>query len=305
MLILIAIFAFTGCKSENKLSHDLKTVILPDYKSIKINACDIDVSRADLDAAIRMDLYLKEVTLKRNVSEPVADGDLVNADITADGSELGNIELCIGDDEICEGFDNCLIGCHVGDTVKFETDGKNYIAAIKSAAFYAEEMTDELAKKYYNVPTAEEAVEKIRQVIIENRKWEAAYDFIIQNTVISGTPTGLRSYMKERTDVQKTNAAAFNISFEEYLRQYYNQTEEEFIKGIEGFYYEMLTVIALGRDAGFEYTSDSRYETLASAAKGEGISLDEAEKSFDDMYIQYLFYLSCLRPYIVDLLEIV
>ena len=206
---------------------------------------------------------------KKTDKDTVAEKDLVNIDYegkmngeTFEGGSDTGYHLLIGSHSFIEGFEEGLVGKKVGETVtlnlKFPDDyaqkdfaGKDVVFSVTINSIDQEEkitydtMTDDYVKEnlktYYNVETKDALISALKEEYehqLKDAKDNDTQQAVLKKLTEEGKitlPDGLldksvQEYKKNIEDNAKNN----NMSYEDYLKQYYNNmTDEEFTKEIQ------------------------------------------------------------------------
>jgi trigger factor len=111
-------------------------ITLGEYKGLKVSYTKLEVTDADVDAAIKSDLEAN-ATEEEVSDRAVQDGDIVNIDyeglkdgVAFEGGTAQGYDLVIGSGNFIEGFEDGLIGAKVGEEVALNlTFPENYNSA--------------------------------------------------------------------------------------------------------------------------------------------------------------------------------
>ncbi len=181
---------------ENGVTFTFKATVKPEiklgkYKGLKVSACPVDVTEAEIDEQIES---MRERSARLvEVDRKVKKGDLTTIDFTGsvdgkefEGGKAEEYELEIGSGSFIPGFEDQIIGHKAGDefdvNVKFpdeyapELAGKDAVFAIKLHTVKEKELPkvdDEFVKDVSEFDTVKELREDTKKHLLEHKKEHA------------------------------------------------------------------------------------------------------------------------------------
>ena len=273
-------------------------VVLPDYKSITIAQSLVDIDEEILKK-VDLNVLMAEIADFTNVEKnegTIANYDVVNIDYvgTIDGAtfEGGSAEgynLGIGSSTFIDGFEEGLIGVKTGQTVDlsltFPEDYSTEDLAGKDIVFkvtvnYILGMNDQFVKdnqellryflyRYFSKAEMVETEAEFREVVEEGLRVQniISYSFekISQEAEITPNDIELQQYIDEQSASYEEAAAAYGVSFEEYLQYGVGFTDvAEFEEYLTQVYKNMVLMMALAREEGIVATEEE-YENVVNS----------------------------------------
>lgn len=249
LLALFTVFALFSCSSDNgkdPLAYDYdlsEYVTLPDYMGMKFENSKVTPSDTEIADQKKADFAGKDV------SRAVQEGDTVVIDfvgkkdgVAFDGGTSSNYELKIGSGNFIDGFEEGLVGVMPGETVDLDLtfpdpypnnpDLANAAVVftvtvhyIKTTSTEVPELTDELVRTFTDYETVAEYEAGIRATLSKGLLQSAVQDFLFNGaTVIKLPEDALKVYRDRFINIYKDQAAAYGISFTDFLKQ--NGTNE-------------------------------------------------------------------------------
>ncbi len=230
-------------------------ITLGEYKGIEVTVEKLEVTEADIDAAIEAELQANAVD-EEVTDRPVENGDLVNIDyeglkdgVAFEGGTAAAYDLTIGSGNFIEGFEEKLIGAKIGDKLKLEltfpADYSSTELAGQDVVFNVtinsikKSVVPELTEEYVKANTDYASIEAYREgsratlqttneKTMEDNKINSVLTTIIDNSEISSYPQTLIDYYKyEMSDYYTQYAAMFGMEFADFLASS-GMTEESF-----------------------------------------------------------------------------
>ncbi len=260
-----------------------KYITLGEYKGLTLVKEDVEPTDEEVQDEIDIKLDTK-ATEKEVTGRPIQSGDIANIDfegkkdgVAFDGGTSQGFDLTIGSGTFIPGFEDGLIGAEIGETRDLNlTFPENYGAADLAGADVVftvkvnsikekevPELTDELAKELdESVSTADELREKIRDDLRASKEsdqkgtlMDTALNMAVENAEIKEIPEGL---IEEQVDIAvmqaNSYAASMQISTEEFMKQYYGTTLDEFKQQYREYAQtgakQMLTIFAIAKAEG-------------------------------------------------------
>ncbi len=215
-------------------------VELYDYSELTIAKKDIMPSDSDVEEAIFTALS-QYAELKKETSQKIADGDMVNIDYTGyidgktfDGGSTNGAgtSLTVGSKMYIDGFEDGLIGAAPGEeltlNLKFPDNyqnkslqGKDVVFEVKvNGIYYVPELTDELVAEHFSdVADSAEAYRKhVTDGMYHNNLLNTVMDKVINGSTISEYP---EDYYNNLYDIY---AYEYAYNFQYANNQYYQAT---------------------------------------------------------------------------------
>lgn len=265
-------------------------VKLANYKKISV---EIDESYKVTDEAIKEGAATIIATVPYNmeVDRAAQEGDVVNIDYfgTIDGTSFeggtaAQQNLTLGSDSYIDGFEDGLIGHSAGEEVvlnlTFPEDYSSEDLAGKDVQFEVtinsvmepttitvDEMTDDYVLDnfgtYYGLTTVDDFMATVESSLQSNHDVAVQQAFLNQLVAESEItlPEGLLDERVQQTiDAYEEQCTTYEMTLEEYLSTYYNQTVEEFTTELttttEETLYEELVLEALVAELDCEVSSE-------------------------------------------------
>ncbi len=160
-------------------------------------------------------------------------------------------------------------------------------------------LTDEIAVKY-GYGSAKELVSYIRITLIKNRYFEELYYKIINESAITGNLVGLKKYLDEEYDRKCETAREVDLSLEDYLKDAYGCSENEYIEASENFYYEMITVGSLAHRLNLYPTKTQYDDWISSIAEVNQVTPESIKEVFGKEYLIFSFNYEQIRAYFME-----
>ena len=232
----------------------LDYVTLGDYKGLEVTLTKIEVTDEEVDAQIKQNI--SDSGEMDSITEgTVESGDTAVIDYVGkkdgeafDGGSAKNYELVIGSNTFIDGFEDGVIGMAVGETkdldLTFPENYGNSDLAGQAVVFTVTvneikrtpELSDELVAKISDFDTVEEYREDVKNSLLEGKKTSQPsqklndlYSQIYANSTINGYPEDVVAYRAAQFKSYYTDAAKqYEMTFDDFLSQYLQMTEEEF-----------------------------------------------------------------------------
>ena len=245
----------TACGSDkDEVYGDLKMEDYVDpgeYKGLEVDAYEIEVSNQEVQQKVEEALKEKQENTELTKKDKLKKGDTANIDYLGkvdgkefDGGASQGYDLELGSGTFIEGFEDGLIGKHVGDKVKvnvtFPKDYQGEKVAGKDAEFTVT----------INSATRPSVPEYTDEFVKENTKYESKKDYEAalkkeiykskEETAINEQKTSLWSDVLDSTEMKKypeeqlkAYEAVFDAQIDEMAKQY-NMTREDMLKQAYG-----------------------------------------------------------------------
>ena len=263
-MMIVPIIAFAGCSSAvgipDEYAYDDLTeyIRLGEYKGLKYDKADINVSGEEIRAHIEQDVEASATTTKVT-SGTVEKDSIVNIDYSGsvdgkkfEGGTAENQELDIANSNYIKGFAEGIVGHEVGETfdlhVTFPEDYGNEKLNGKDAVFETTvnyileesvpEYDDEWITANTDYKTAAEYEESVRKELETGKKADAqnserlaVFNQIIDGSeVISYPAAEYNARYNKLVDSYRSYAAAAGLDWTSYLENEMDMSEEEFEK---------------------------------------------------------------------------
>lgn len=163
----------------------------------------------------------------------------------------------------------------------------------------ATKLTDEIATEYFGVADASSAKIQIKREIIENRFFEAACDYIFNNSKIIKFPTYCNEYVDKLVETHKVCAEEQKIKLEEYFLTTFEMTESEYREAALWGYADYMILKAIAEQEGYSISREERDELVNYTAEFDGITYNEAVELYGYEYFDYLLYEANLKRIIL------
>ena len=163
----------------------------------------------------------------------------------------------------------------------------------------ATELTDEIAIEFFGAGDATIAKKQIKREIIENRFFEAARDYIFDNSKIIKFPPYCNEYVDKLVDTHKVCAEEQKIKLEEYFLNTFEMTESEYREAALWGYADYMILKAIAEQEGYSISREERDELVNYTAEFDGITYNEAVELYGYEYFDYLLYEANLKRIIL------
>ncbi len=282
LFCLLYLITFSACEEET-------IVRLCNYKTFNLEEDVYEVAEEDLSFAIKMKLIENDVLVPKG-SKIIEDFDVVDIALSENGGEIIDYRIVIGDAEISEDLDTQLIGLSEGNTHTFVVNETEYSVTIKAVYIYAEEITDNIARDYFDCDSSIQFIENIRSEIEEHRKFEFAYERLMMGSYVRKNYNEKDLYEKKIFDYLQAEAVNNGISLEQLLNDYFGCSVAEYRALVEDFYDEYMILKAFA-DAE-NITADDKEFNLYIDEISEEMSIDKREliNLYGEEYIYYSIY---------------
>lgn len=255
--------ASTNAAQSETAAPDVPSEIkLGAYKGVAVSVERLaDITDADVEASITSVVENSTVS-HENKSRAVADGDTVNVSYTGyiDGEEIpdSSIEdynMLIGSGIFFDGAESGLVGVMPGATVdisvtfpdsyqKAELVGKSAVYKVTVNYIYEEsqgELTDAFVAGISDCKTVEEFRQVTREALEQSRDNErllirrnAVWEKVMENCEdVAYSTSEIAAIAQEYKAYDESAAKDFEMTLEEYVKQYQNMTLEEYNASIE------------------------------------------------------------------------
>lgn len=316
-ILVLALVLMTSCGSSDKPDYEgldfEKYVKLGNYKGIEYTPEDTTVTDEEVKAEIdsRLQATSTSTLLKEGVVES---GDTVNVAYIGkidgkafQGGSTESSDIVIGETPMIEGFVEGLIGKSVGETVelnlKFPDDyhakevaGKDVVFTVTINGLKVQEvpqLTDEWVQTNSKLNTVIEFETQVRGDLEKVKKNQAdqkvkgyLWQTIFENSKVKEIPKDILAAEKAKLiDNYKTEAKeVYNISYEDYLKNYLGQTPEEFDKTADTYAKSIaeqkMLMYAIAKKENLSVSEEEYQKHLKKTLKEAGFN----EKTFKDNY---------------------
>lgn len=284
LFILATILLLSGCQNT-------VNVKLFDYKNIQVPAEVYEVSSEDLSFAIKLKLIEKEVVIPKPKNADIVEaGDLTDIRLCINGKNKGIQRMVVGDEEISENFDKEITGRKVNDNYIFKEDEVLYEVYIVDIYSYAENLTDEIAKIYFEKDTKSQVEDMVRKNIEDHRKFEYVYEKLITGSMVKINQDERTMYIEKIVNNIKSDAENDNLSIEEYMNDFYECTLDEYKQSLDVFYDEYVILQELMKNESITISESEFDNYLSEFAEVNYMSKEEFLKSFGEEYIYHSIY---------------
>lgn len=262
-IIAVSMVACSNNKKFDDASIDWgKYVTVTDYKNIEFKVeqpgeISEEQIQEQIDTVLQQNSESKDVT-----GRPIQNGDIANIDyegkkdgVAFDGGTAQAQDLEIGSGTFIEGFEEGLVGKNVGETVdlplKFPDDyqaeelaGQEVVFTVKINSIKEKvvpELNDEfVAKVSKTSKTVDEYKEEVKKSLQEQSKQSAEqtavqtyWQKVVEGSQMDKYPDGYLDSKENEIKKSYEDAAKQNkLSLEEFLKQNFNVTVDEFNKQI-------------------------------------------------------------------------
>lgn len=305
VLLCLAALMLSGCSGNNSINA-LDYVELGQYKGLPVTRMSTTVSEEDVDLQIMRLASQGATTEKITDRDDVREGDVANIDyegsidgVLFDGGSAKGYDLEIGSNTFIDGFEEGLIGSKVGDTVDVNvTFPDSYVnnpdlagkpALFKVTVNYISSKTlPELTDEYVANRTSGQftTVADFRKYLKEQTESslisyaDSTMDSQIMTQVMDNAKLKQdlpAEYIEERQQAMirtaKSNAQAYGMSYEDYLKNYLQMDEAKFLETIK------------------ESSDDICLQSIVIAAiaqtEGIDVSKEELEQKIADLMAEY------------------
>lgn len=251
-----------GTQNETPAPDVPSEITLGEYKGIAVTVEKLaDITDADVEASLTSVVENSTVT-NENKSRAVADGDTVNVSYTGyiDGVEIpdSSIEdynMLIGSGIFFDGAEANLVGVMPGAAVdisvtfpdsypKAELVGKSAVYKVTVNYIYEEgqgELTDEFIASISDCKTVDEFRQMTKEAMEQSRENErvlirrnAVWEKVMENCKdVAYNASEVEAIAQEYRSYDESAAKDFEMTLEDYVKQYQNMTLEEYNASIE------------------------------------------------------------------------
>lgn len=324
IILLAAIFAFcipaSGCekyRSEHDSGDLSEYITVADYKNMKISLdCSAEATEVEID--FRIAEMLDGLSERDEVLDGINTGDEVtcSAYCIVDGESYPemseeNKTFVFGkesSDSIISLLAPSMAGMKKGDTAEIKVtlpagkiEGKSgdygvifRVTVLSVFRTVTPVLTDEIAKELMpGCESVSELRQKTGQKLSDQKKAEAIaeatselWEKVVDGSTVIVTPYELFSEKyDELCSIYESNAKSLNMSFNEYLEEYFRMTENEFenelnVKAAE-MMKETLVVRYIAEKEGIVCTDDAILEYASSCAAASVGDYDSGEEYID------------------------
>lgn len=314
-----------GDEKGNENGNTAEAVTLGEYMGIEVPMEQTEVTEEEVKAYIESMIAMYETvpvteTLDKTLVE---DGDEVNIDYEGlldgeafAGGTAANQVLGIGSGRFIEGFEAGLIGANVGDSVSLnltfpdpyssnpDLAGKPVVfnvkinAIVKTQEMTYENLTDEYVANNFGamgVETVDDFKASVSASLsgsLESAKRTAIITKLKEICTINEFPQNtLDERVNRMIEAQKKNSKEqYGLEYADFLKQYYQMTEEEFTTQITQELSESLTqetiLLAIADKEGVEADEEGYQQFVSSQAANYGY--DSAEAFEEESGADYL-----------------
>lgn len=304
-----------GDEKGNENGNTAEAVTLGEYMGIEVPMEQTEVTEEEVKAYIESMIAMYETvpvteTLDKTLVE---DGDEVNIDYEGlldgeafAGGTAANQVLGIGSGRFIEGFEAGLIGANVGDSVSLnltfpdpyssnpDLAGKPVVfnvkinAIVKTQEMTYENLTDEYVANNFGamgVETVDDFKASVSASLsgsLESAKRTAIITKLKEICTINEFPQNtLDERVNKMIEAQKKNSKEqYGLEYADFLKQYYQMTEEEFTTQITQELSESLTqetiLLAIADKEGVEADEEGYQQFVSSQAANYGYDSVEA-----------------------------
>lgn len=324
--LILTAASLSGCGSDDTVLSKMKTekyVTLGEYKGLEVSVQPVEVTEEYkqnyINYVLSSHAQWEDIAQEREVK----DGDLVNIDyegkkdgVPFDGGTAQGFDLQIGSHTFIEGFEEGLIGAHIGDTKDLELSfpdpypnnpdlaGQPVVFTVKVNGIKEKKvpaLTDDFVKTLgvdcntvaeYEA-YVQELLTKDAQDTYENNLEEALIDAAMAGCTFKEPPKAMVDQYYDRAVRNLTKiATASGMSFETLITQYYQTSMEEFeAQAREGATQSCKEAIMLQAIANQEGITVSQEEIDAALQEGaenggygsvEELKTDMGEDNYED-----------------------
>lgn len=257
-------------------------ITLGEYKGIKLEKVITEVTDADVDTQVASELASMPIE-NTDTAAVVKDGDTINLDysgsidgVAFDGGTAQGQSLEIGSGMFIPGFEEQMVGMHVGESgeieVTFPEDYHSEDLAGKAAVFavtvnsiseYAEEVTEEwlLANTSYTTEedyraSVRENLETAAKTNAENSVKSEAWTTVFESAEFKQYPrTAVEESAQELMTMYEQYATMYGMEYEDFISQM-GYTEDIMVSELENYVKMLLVMDYICYEEG--YTKDSK-----------------------------------------------
>ena len=280
-ICLIFLFDFSGCSDGN--------ISLYDYNSIEVPAEVKSVSPEDISLSIQMRLREKEVFVEKTFNKDlVEENDVV--EICFLNEEDENITIVVGDEYLYHGFDDFIIGKRKDNEYIFEKEDIKFSFKIVKIMCFAESITDDIAKNYFDFESKELFETYVKNEIVRHRVFEYKYEIFLNKSSLNEPSEKINEYVEQKIAVAKDNAVNEGITLSEYLESEYNISLSEFRDEIEFFYKEYNVLEEVMRREKIDISENAIHDYVVKTAEKLGVDATEIFEYNTEEDIRYQMY---------------
>lgn len=311
-LLCLSLFSMTGCGDKQPYSQYELTdyVKVGNYKGLEYDKISVSVSDEEVQKEIDARLDSK-ATVEEVKKGTVAEGDSIVIGYegridgkTFEGGSSDETEIVVGQAGFIDGFEDGLIGQKVGETVslnlKFPDSYSNDSVAGKPVTFevnikskkvrnvpaynldFVKENSDSKSLEEYEDSVKEDLLKK-KTTDAENEQKTQLWQQIVEDSEVIKYPEEKDEAIEEEVELLKQDAAANNLSYEEYLAK--SGYSEEDMKALittycENKFFEEMVLYSIAEKEGIEITDKEYEEQVDKLLESSGMD----EKTFEASY---------------------
>ncbi len=326
--------------------YDLSEYItLPEYIGVSVEVEKITVDDGDVDDAVSELLAeYSEDTIDLTEDDELMLGDTINIyyhgyidgeyDAFEDGEEFtfytteGGYSLTLGSGAFIDGFEDSLVGFHVGDdaeiyvtfpdvyqtTPELAVSYTCFVGTIISGTRYVlHDFTDEFVAENTDYATIEEyeaylltyLTDEAESTNISNAK-QAVWNAIVDGTELIKYPDKLlQSEINETVSMYTEYAEYYSMTLDSFLSTFYGITEEEFTAEVteecESMVLQEMIIFAISNLEGIELSDEEYKEGLESLAESyEYTSAEDFESDYGEDIIAETLLFDKVVDYLYD-----
>ncbi len=281
IVVIILCLILASCGINKKITLvDISKIKLPDYVT--------QISDEDMSAAIQIQIDDKQaLIIKDDNNAIVEDGDVVTIKLNPAYENSDILIIEIGYDEI-KGIDEALLNKHLHNTFDFKIDAKLYTMEIIKISYYADKITDEIAKQYFSCNTSEEAIDAIRKDIVYHRAFDYAYEVLISSSKVTGYDNEINEYAEGVFHRLSEHLKEDNTDIDDYVHDVYDADTEAYKQALKNVYREYLILGEFFRQENIDFSDEQVKRYLEICAD----MFEESESVFQEIFgIEYIYYL--------------
>ncbi len=319
------------------LEYDLSEYItLPEYMGISVTAETVTVTEDDIEDAINELLAeYTEGTVDLTEDDELMLGDTINinyhgyingeCDAFEDGEEFtfytteGGYDLTLGSGAFIDGFEDALVGYHVGDEAEIYVTfpdvyannpdlagvDTRFVVAINSGTrdVYPDYTDDFIAEnteyatiEEYEAYLWESLTELADEETLTNAK-QAVWNAVVDGTTLIKLPDELlQSEINETVSMYTSYAEYYGMTLDSFLSTFYGITEDEFLSEVteecEETVFQEMIIFAISKLEGVELTDEEYEAGLESLAESYSYtSADDFESDYgEDIIAETLLF---------------
>ncbi|MCD7831729.1 MAG: FKBP-type peptidyl-prolyl cis-trans isomerase [Firmicutes bacterium] len=328
------------------LEYELSEYItLPEYIGISAVAETVTVTEDDIEDAINELLAeYTEGTVDLTEDDELMLGDTINinyhgyingeCDAFEDGEEFtfyttdGGYDLTLGSGAFIDGFEDALVGYHVGDEAEIYVTfpdvyannpdlagvDTRFVVTINSGTrdvypdytddFIAENTEYETIEEY-EAYLWESLTEQANEETLTNAK-QAVWNAVVDGTTLIKLPDELlQSEINETVSMYTSYAEYYGMTLDSFLSTFYGITEDEFLSEVteeceEAVFQEMI-IFAISKLEGVELTDEEYEAGLQSLAESYGYtSADDFESDYGEDIIAETLLFDKIADYLYE-----